>query len=226
VVVWARSEASAGPAGDDIGEGSRVTTDLGDLANCTFVIESVIEDLDAKAKLFGDLKDRLADDAILATTTSSLSIEELAEASGRPHRFVGLHVFNPVEKMPLVELVYPAAADDDTRARSATLCEQLGKQAVEVPDTPGFVVNRLLFPLLFDAVRLMVELELEPETVDACMKLGAGHPMGPLRLLDFVGLDVAASIGDQIGAEVPVRVRDLISSGRLGRKSGAGFYEY
>jgi 3-hydroxybutyryl-CoA dehydrogenase len=225
-VMWARSQTSADAAAGDIGDGAQVVTDLGDLADRSFVIESVIEDLDAKAKLFGALNAALPDDAILATTTSSLSVEELAEASGRPHRFVGLHVFNPVEKMPLVELVYPAAADDDTRARSETLCEQLGKQAVVVPDTPGFVVNRLLFPLLFDAVRLMVELELEPETVDACMKLGAGHPMGPLRLLDFVGLDVAASIGDQIGAEVPAHVRDLVSSGRLGRKSGAGFYEY
>jgi 3-hydroxyacyl-CoA dehydrogenase len=139
---------------------------------------------------------------------------------------VGLHVFNPVEKMPLVELVFPGAADDDTRARSETLCEELGKSAVEVPDTPGFVVNRLLFPLLFDAVRLMVELELEPETVDACMKLGAGHPMGPLRLLDMVGLDVSASIGEQIGVEVPARVRELLDAGRLGKKSGAGFYDY
>jgi 3-hydroxyacyl-CoA dehydrogenase len=226
VVVWARSEASGDAARGQIGDGARVVTDLGELAGCTFVIESVIEDLDAKAKLFGDLKERLDDEAILATTTSSLSIEELAGASGRPNRFVGLHVFNPVEKMPLVEVVFPAAAGDHTRRRSEALCEQLGKQAVEVPDTPGFVVNRLLFPLLFDAVRLMAELELEPETVDACMKLGAGHPMGPLRLLDFVGLDVSASIGEQIGVEIPARVRELVAAGRLGKKSGAGFYDY
>jgi 3-hydroxyacyl-CoA dehydrogenase len=135
-------------------------------------------------------------------------------------------VYNPVEKMPLVELVFPAAAAGDTRERSEALCEELGKTAVEVPDTPGFVVNRLLFPLLFDAVRLMVELELQPETVDACMKLGAGHPMGPLRLLDMVGLDVSASIGDQIGVGVPARVRELVAEGRLGKKSGAGFYDY
>src|SRR5205085_11615328 len=114
VIVWARSDASAEAAGEGIGEGARLTTELGDLAGCTFVIESVIEDLDAKAKLFGELKNQLEDDAIVATTTSSLSVEELARASGRPHRFVGLHVFNPVEKMPLVELVYPAAADGDT----------------------------------------------------------------------------------------------------------------
>ena len=128
--------------------------------------------------------------------------------------------------MPLVELVFPSAASDDTRARSEALCEALGKTPVEVPDTPGFVVNRLLFPLLFNAVRLMEEHSLPPDTVDACMKLGAGHPMGPLKLLDLVGLDVSASIGEQIGADVPARVRELIDAGRLGKKSGAGFYEY
>jgi len=226
VLVWARSASSAEAATSEIGDGARVVTDLSELGDCTFVIESVVEDLDAKSKLIADLREHLGDDAILATTTSSLSIEELASASGRPSRFVGLHVFNPVEKMPLVELVFPADADDDTRARSEVLCEMLGKTAVEVPDTPGFVVNRLLFPLLFNAVRLMGEHDLAPETVDACMKLGAGHPMGPLRLLDLVGLDVAASIGDQIGVEVPARVRELIEAGRLGKKSGAGFYDY
>jgi 3-hydroxybutyryl-CoA dehydrogenase len=128
--------------------------------------------------------------------------------------------------MPLVELVFPAAASEDTRARAEALCEAFGKTAVEVPDTPGFVVNRLLFPLLFNAVDLLVELDLDPETVDACMKLGAGHPMGPLRLLDLVGLDVSASIGDQIGVTVPARVRELVEAGRLGKKSGAGFYRY
>jgi 3-hydroxyacyl-CoA dehydrogenase len=128
--------------------------------------------------------------------------------------------------MPLVELVFPEAATDDTRARCEALCEALGKTSVEVPDTPGFVVNRLLFPLLFGAVRLLEEHDLAPETVDACMKLGAGHPMGPLRLLDLVGLDVSAAIGEQIGAEVPARVRELIDAGRLGKKAGAGFYEY
>ena len=226
VLVWARSEASAEAAREEIGEGAQVVTDLSRLADRTFVIEAVVEDIDAKSALIADLHERLDDSAILATTTSSLSIEELASASGRASRFAGLHVFNPVEKMPLVELVYPDAADDDTRARSEALCEALGKTPVEVPDTPGFVVNRLLFPLLFNAVELMVEYGLSPETVDACMKLGAGHPMGPLKLLDLVGLDVSASIGDQIGVAVPVRVRELIDAGRLGKKSGAGFYEY
>jgi 3-hydroxybutyryl-CoA dehydrogenase len=221
VVVWARSAESAQAAGD----GSyRVTTDLGELADRSFVVEAVVEDLDAKAKLMTSLS--LAEDAILTTTTSSLSVEELARESGRPERFAGLHVFNPVEKMPLVELVFPAAASDDTRARAEALCEALGKTAVEVPDTPGFVVNRLLFPYLFEAVRLMERTGLEPEAVDTCMCLGAGHPLGPLALLDLVGLDVAASIGATIGADVPPRIERMIEAGELGRKAGQGFYAY
>src|SRR5437870_5606392 len=112
------------------------------------------------------------------------------------------------------------------RERFCGLCEALGKTAIEVPDVPGFVVNRLLFPFLFEAVRLLDIDGVEPESIDRCMQLGARHPMGPLKLLDFVGLDVATSIGEQIGVEIPQRVRDLIDEGRLGQKSGAGFYEY
>jgi 3-hydroxyacyl-CoA dehydrogenase len=226
VILWARSDASAEAARREVGEGVRVVTDLAELSDRTFVLEAVVEDKDAKCALFEALRAVIGDDAVLASTTSSLSIEELAEACGRPARFAGVHVFNPVERMPLIELVFPAAADADTRARCEALCEALGKTAVEVPDTPGFVVNRLLFPLLFNAVDLLVEHDLAPETVDDCMKLGAGHPMGPLRLLDLVGLDVSASIGEQIGAEVPARVRELVAAGRLGKKTGAGFYDY
>ena len=226
MILWARRDESATQARADLDGGVTVVRDLEELAGCSFVVESVIEDAAVKGELLGRLAPLLASDAILASTTSSLSIEDLAAASGRAERFAGLHVFNPVERMPLVELVFPGAATQDTRTRTAALCEALGKDPVEVPDTPGFVVNRLLFPLLFNAVELMDEHRLEPETVDACMKLGAGHPMGPLKLLDFVGLDVAASIGEQIGADVPPRVRSLIADGRLGRKSGAGFYDY
>ena len=226
MILWARRDESAAQARADLDGGVTVVRDLEELAGCSFVVESVIEDAAVKGELLGRLAPLLASDAILASTTSSLSIEELAAASGCAERFAGLHVVNPVERMPLVELVFPGAATQDTRARTAALCEALGKDPVEVPDTPGFVVNRLLFPLLFSAVELMDEHRLEPETVDACMKLGAGHPMGPLKLLDFVGLDVAASIGEQIGADVPPRVRSLIADGRLGRKSGAGFYDY
>jgi 3-hydroxybutyryl-CoA dehydrogenase len=227
VLVWARREESAAAARENLTAGGvRVTTDLDELVGCSYVVEAVAEDAEVKRELLGRIGALLDDDGVLATTTSSLSIEELASATGRAERFAGLHVFNPVDRMPLVEIVFPSAASDDTRARTEALCESLGKQAVEVPDTPGFVVNRLLFPLLFNAVRLMEQHDLAPETVDACMKLGAGHPMGPLKLLDFVGLDVSASIGEQIGEDVPERIRALIADGRLGQKAGAGFYDY
>src|SRR4029079_15920149 len=147
----------------------------------------------------------------------------LAAASGHPERFVGLHVFNPVPKMDLVELAFPPEATDDTRARARALCAELGKTAVEVPDTPGFVVNRLLFPFLFDAVRLMERTGLDAEAVDTCMKLGAGHPMGPLALLDLVGLAVSAAIGRTIEVEIPETITALIAEGHLGRKAGHGF---
>jgi len=221
-LLWARSEESAAR----VEAPARVVTELSELSGCDVVVEAVVEDPAVKRDLLGRACEILPASTILATTTSSLSIEELAAATGRPDRFCGLHVFNPVHKMDLVELVFTEAASEDTRRRMNELCDVLGKNAVEVPDIPGFVVNRLLFPFLFEAVRLADEAGLEPEAVDACMKLGAGHPMGPLALLDFVGLDVAVAIGEQIGAEVPVRVRELADAGRLGRKSGAGFYEY
>ena len=129
-------------------------------------------------------------------------------------------MFNPVPKMDLIELAFPDAASETTRERARTLCQALGKTAVEVPDTPGFVVNRLLFPYLFEAVRLMERTGLEPEAIDTCMRLGAGHPLGPLAVLDLVGLDVSAAIGRTIGAEVPERIERLIAEGALGRKAG------
>ena len=227
VILWARSDASAERATGKLdGCGGEVTTDLAALGDCTLVVEAVAEDAAIKSELLAKLDDLLGDDGLLASTTSSLSVAELARASGRPDRFGALHVFNPVERMKLVELAFPPEASDETRERFEAICAALGKTGVEVADEPGFVVNRLLFPYLFEAVRLMESQGLEPKAVDTCMKLGAGHPMGPLALLDFVGLDVAAAIGDSIGAEVPQRVRDLAAAGRLGRKSGAGFYDY
>jgi 3-hydroxybutyryl-CoA dehydrogenase len=226
VVLWARSGDSAERASEALDDGVDVGTDLAALADCTFVVECIVEEHDAKAALLSDLHGRLNPTAVLASTTSSLSIEELASAAGRPERFVGLHVFNPVPKMELVELVFPPAASDDTRARARSLCDKLGKTAVEVPDVPGFVVNRLLFPYLFSAVELMESSGLSAQAVDECMTLGAGHPMGPLALLDFVGLDVAIAIGESIDAEVPARVRDMAAEGALGRNVGRGFYSY
>jgi 3-hydroxybutyryl-CoA dehydrogenase len=225
-VLWARREESAAAAREAIEGDCAVVTELDQLADCELVVEAVAEDLEVKKDVLGRLGEALPPDTVLATTTSSLSVTELADASGRPDRFGALHVFNPVEKMALVELAFPAAAGDATRALLRRLCDELGKTAVEVPDAPGFVVNRLLFPYLFDAVRLLDASGLEPEAIDTCMKLGAGHPMGPLKLLDLVGLDVSAAIADEIGVDVPDRVRQLVADGRLGRKSGAGFYDY
>jgi 3-hydroxybutyryl-CoA dehydrogenase len=226
VVLWARSPESAERAAAALEGAAEVTGDMAGLAGATTVIESVVEDLAVKSALLAKLGELAADDAVIATTTSALSVEALARASGRPDRFAGLHVFNPVDRMELVELVFPTAASDATRERMRTLCTTLGKTAVEMPDAPGFVVNRLLFPYLFSAVELMDERGLDPQAIDDCMRLGAGHPMGPLAVLDFVGLDVAAAIGDAIGVEPPARVRELIAQGRLGRKAGAGFHEY
>ena len=226
VILWARSEGSKDRACAHVDDSATVVTELAELSGCPIVVEAVSEDPETKRRLYEQLAEVLDDDAVLATTTSSLSVSELAEASGRPDRFGALHVFNPVDKMKLVELSFPDAASDDTKRRLHELCEQLDKTAVEVPDAAGFVVNKLLFPYLFDAVRLLERDALEPKAIDTCMKLGAGHPMGPLALLDFVGLDVAVAIGESIGAEVPDRVRELIADGKLGRKAGEGFYEY
>ena len=238
VVLWARSSASADRAKARVEKlcakeldgldptNIEVVRDFGALADASFLVESVVEDHGSKAALLSELARHADQDAVLSTTTSSLSIGELARATGAPERFLGLHVFNPVTRMKLVELVFPAEAADGTRSRAAALCEALGKTPVEVPDIPGFVVNRLLFPYLFSAVELMSETGMAPEDIDRCMTLGAGLPMGPIALLDFVGLDVAEAIGEAIGASVPPALHALVQSGDLGRKCGRGFYSY
>ena len=238
VLLLARSETSADRAratvektlsrlGAEIDpDHVQVVTEPAELAGATFVVEAVVEDHDVKARLLGELNGIVAPEAILASTTSSLSVARLAEASGRPDRFLGLHVFNPVTKMKLVELIFPEGAAPQTRARALELCETFEKIPVEVPDVPGFVVNRLLFPYLFSAVRLVEETGMDAGGVDTCMRLGAGHPMGPLALLDLVGLDVAKAIGETIGEAVPPRLGELVAEGALGRKSGRGFHSY
>ncbi|MBI5103658.1 MAG: 3-hydroxyacyl-CoA dehydrogenase family protein [Solirubrobacterales bacterium] len=238
VVLWARSDDSADRARSTVdkvcgklsGEVNArhvlVETDLGALSQATAIVEAVVEDHEAKAALWSQLREVAGGGALLGSTTSSLSVQALAEVAGAPERFVGLHVFNPVPKMKLVELAFPREATDETRRRAVALCEWLGKTPVVVPDIPGFVVNRLLFPYLFSAVRLHEETGLAPEAVDTCMQLGAGHPMGPLALLDYVGLDVAQAIGEAIGEPVPERVGALVAEGALGKKSGRGFYAY
>ena len=235
-LLWARSDASAARATkavakacEKLGDGHdpanvTVTTDFDALANATFLVEAISEDTALKRELLSRLGALASPDAVLSTTTSSLSVSELAAASGHAERFVGLHVFNPVPRMKLVELAYPDAASDATRQRAAGLCEALGKEAVEVPDLAGFVVNRLLFPYLFSAVDFMRETGLPPASIDTCMQLGAAHPMGPIALLDYIGLDVSVAIGDAIGADVPASLRELCAEGALGRKAGRGLY--
>jgi 3-hydroxybutyryl-CoA dehydrogenase len=239
VMLWARSEQSAERArdriqtncarlGDDAPDAGRVqiVTGLEALADCTFVVEAVIEDHAPKASVLAELAGHTSADSVLSTTTSSLSIAELAHATGRPERFVGLHVFNPVARMKLVELVFPHEALEDTRERARLICAVLDKKAVEVPDIPGFVVNRLLFPYLFSAVELLDETGMASSDIDDCMTLGAGLPMGPIALLDFIGLDVAQAIGEAIDVAVPEAILTRVGDGALGRKSGRGFYSY
>jgi 3-hydroxybutyryl-CoA dehydrogenase len=235
-ILWARSDASAARARKQIaktcerlGEGYDpervgIVTDLDALADATFLVEAIAEDSAAKSVLLAKLDGLAGPHAIISTTTSSLSVAELAAASGRPELFVGLHVFNPVAKMKLVELAFPEQASESTRERAAALCVALDKEAVVVPDLAGFVVNRLLFPYLFSAVDFMERTGLEPKAVDTCMQLGAAHPMGPIALLDYIGLDVSVAIGEAIEADVPQSLRDLCAEGALGRKAGRGLY--
>ena len=243
VVLLARSESSAERAGPQIDKlaskldeaepgNVKVTTDMADVETCDLIVEAIVEDPGLKGGLLREVGDR-ARGADLATTTSSLSIGELADRSGHGDRLFGLHVFNPVPRMELIELCLPEGLRPGVAERAKAWCERIGKRAVEVPDQPGFVVNRLLFPYLFDAVRLMESTQMAPAEVDECMTLGAGHPMGPLKLLDFVGIDVAVAIGHQLRAETgeeshgpPESLEKLAAEGRTGRKSGRGFYEY
>src|SRR4051812_40478407 len=240
-ILLARSEASAWRAEEEVVaacakiEGAdpsrlRVTTDPNDLCDCDVVVEAVVEEVEPKGEIIAAVAEACPN-ADLATTTSSLSIAEIAKAAGA-EKLWGLHVFNPVPRMALVEVCIPDGAAE-AREKALAWCAALGKTAVEVPDQAGFVVNRLLFPYLFDAVRLMERTGMEAGEVDTCMKLGAGHPMGPLALLDFVGLDVSAAIGDALYAasseeyqKPPELLVKMADEGKLGRKSGAGFYSY
>ncbi len=242
-ILLARSEASAWRAEEKVVaacakiEGAepsrlRVTTDPADLAECDVIVEAIVEEVEPKGELLSTIAASVGPNAHLATTTSSLSIAEIAKAGGIDGKLFGLHVFNPVPRMKLVEVCFPDGVES---AREAALawCAALGKTAVEVPDQAGFVVNRLLFPYLFDAVRMVERTGMEAGEVDACMKLGAGHPMGPLALLDFVGLDVCKAIGDALYAaskedyqKPPELLVKMVGEEKLGRKSGAGFYSY
>jgi 3-hydroxybutyryl-CoA dehydrogenase len=209
------------------------TDSLSDLADCDLVIESVVEDLDVKRGLFTELDGIVKQGAILATNTSTLPVVEMAVATNRPDRVVGVHFFNPAPAMSLVEVIAPLTASEETVAEAKAFAEACGKNAVEVKDRAGFIVNALLFPYLNNAARMLEAGTASAEDIDTAMKGGCNFPMGPLALLDLVGLDTSLAILDALYDEfrdpnysaVPV-LRRMVSAGQLGRKSGRGFYDY
>jgi 3-hydroxybutyryl-CoA dehydrogenase len=210
-----------------------VTTELADLAGCDVVIEAAFEDLGVKHALFRELEAVVRDDAILATNTSALSVTEIASVLDRPERAVGMHFFNPAPLMPLVEIVRAERTADDVFERAYELGSTLGKTPIRCTDTPGFVVNRVLIPLLNDCVRVLDETGVTPEDFDAGMRFGAGWPMGPCALLDLVGADVHVHASEALYEKLreprmapPARLVLMLKAGKLGRKTGEGFYTY
>ena len=213
--------------------GLRTTTSLEDLARCDLVIEAIVEELEPKQELFRALEAVCRPDTVLATNTSALSVTELASAISTPERVVGMHFFNPAPLMPLVEIVRAELSDEAAVETAATVAERLGRRPVRCRDTPGFVVNRVLIPLLNDCVRVLDEASVAPPDLDTAMHNGAGWPMGPCTLLDLVGIDVHVHASEALYEKLreprmapPPRLVAMWNAGLLGRKSGRGFYTY
>jgi 3-hydroxybutyryl-CoA dehydrogenase len=210
-----------------------LTTDLADLADCDLVIEAAFEDLDVKRELFAELDRLVGADAILATNTSALSVTGIAAATERPERVVGMHFFNPAPLMALVEIVRTELTADEVFEAAYAFAERVGKTPIRCHDTPGFVVNRVLIPLLNDCLRVLDEARVTPEDLDKGMKHGAGWPMGPCELVDLVGIDIHVHASEALYAALreprmapPPRLVRMAQAGLLGRKTGRGFYTY
>jgi 3-hydroxybutyryl-CoA dehydrogenase len=209
------------------------TTDVADFADCDVVIEAIVEELGPKQELFAELERVCKADAVLATNTSALSVTEIAGAVSTAERVVGMHFFNPAPLMPLVEVVRAERSSDAAFETAYELAQKLGKHPIRCHDTPGFVVNRVLIPLLNDCVRVLDEARVTPEDLDAGMKFGAGWPMGPCELVDLVGIDVHVHASEALWQKLreprmapPARLVAMANAGLLGRKSGQGFYTY
>jgi len=210
-----------------------LTTSLSDFEACDLVIEAIVEDLGAKLELFSELETIVRPDAILATNTSALSVTEIASAVATPERVVGMHFFNPAPLMPLVEIVQAELSSAEAVDVAYEVGERLGKRPIRCHDTPGFVVNRILIPLLNDCLRVLDEARISPEDLDTAMTAGAGWPMGPCTLVDLVGIDVHVHASEALYEKLreprmapPPRIVAMKNAGLLGRKSGRGFYAY
>jgi 3-hydroxybutyryl-CoA dehydrogenase len=210
-----------------------LTTDIVDLAGCDLVIEAALEELPLKRELFAELDRVTRPDAILATNTSALSVSDIADATERPQRVVGMHFFNPAPVLPLVEIVRGRESSDEAVDAAYAWAEQAGKQPVRCNDTPGFIVNRILIPLLNDCVRVLDEAAVAPEEMDKAMTNGAGWPIGPCALIDLIGVDVHVHASEALHGKLaeermapPARLVRMQQEDALGRKSGRGFYDY